>query len=91
MVLFGQSSGADAPFDPQILNKKGSLFVTRPTLVHYTATKDELFHRAGEVLSWVADGSLKVRVDREVPLANAGDAHRALEARETTGKVLVVP
>jgi NADPH2:quinone reductase len=91
MVLFGQSSGAVAPFDPQILNKKGSLYVTRPTLAHYTAAREELFQRAGEVLAWVADGSLKVRIDREIPLADAGDAHRALEGRETTGKVLVVP
>jgi NADPH2:quinone reductase len=91
MVLFGQSSGGVAPLDPQVLNRKGSLFLTRPTLAHYTAAREELVARAGEVLSWVRDGSLRVRIDREVPLARAADAHRALEARETTGKVLLVP
>ncbi|HKC24833.1 MAG TPA: quinone oxidoreductase, partial [Thermoanaerobaculia bacterium] len=91
MVLFGQSSGGVAPLDPQVLNRKGSLFLTRPTLAHYTAAREELLARAGEILSWVRDGSLRVRIDREVPLARAADAHRALEARETTGKVLLIP
>jgi len=91
MVLFGQSSGGVAPLDPQVLNRKGSLFLTRPTLAHYTATREELLARAGEILSWVRDGSLRVRIDRELPLARASDAHRALEARETTGKVLLIP
>jgi NADPH2:quinone reductase len=91
MALFGQSSGPVPPFDPNILNPKGSLFLTRPTLGHYTATRDELVWRAGEVLGWVEDGSLTVRIDREVPLASAADAHRALEERRTSGKVLLVP
>ncbi len=91
LALFGQSSGPVAPFDPAILNQKGSLFVTRPTLGHYIATRDELVWRAGEVLGWVRDGSLRLRVDREVPLAQVAEAHRALEGRRTTGKVLIVP
>lgn len=91
MVLFGQSSGAVTPFDPQMLNQKGSLFVTRPTLGAYSATREELLERSGDVLSWIADGTLSVRIDREVPLARAADAHRALEGRETTGKVLLLP
>jgi NADPH2:quinone reductase len=89
MALFGQSSGPVAPFDPQLLNQKGSLFLTRPTLGHYVATTAELRWRAGEILGWIKDGSLRLRIDREVPLALAGEAHRALEARETTGKVLL--
>ena len=91
MVLFGQSSGPAGPFDPQILNQKGSLFVTRPTLGHYAASREELLERAGEIFGWVRAGTLKVRVDREVPLSRAAEAHRALEGRETTGKVLLVP
>jgi NADPH2:quinone reductase len=79
------------PFDPLLLLRRGSLFLTRPTLGHYAASRDELVWRAGEVLGWVRDGSLNVRIDRKVPLAEAGDAHRALEARRTTGKVLLVP
>jgi NADPH2:quinone reductase len=90
MVLFGQSSGPVAPIDPQVLNQKGSLFLTRPTLFNYIATRDELLSRAGEVLGWLADGSLSVRIDREYPLADAASAHRALEGRETTGKVLLL-
>jgi NADPH:quinone reductase len=91
LALFGQSSGPVPPIDPNILNPKGSLFLTRPTLGHYIATRDELVWRAGEVLGWVEDGSLSLRIDREVPLARALDAHRALEGRRTTGKVLLVP
>ena len=91
MALFGQSSGPVDPIDPQILNQKGSLFLTRPTIAHYIATPAELQWRAGEVLGWIRDGSLKLRIDRDLPLARAGDAHRALEARETTGKVLLHP
>ncbi|NUP56040.1 MAG: quinone oxidoreductase, partial [Gemmatimonadaceae bacterium] len=89
MALFGQSSGPVSPLDPQLLNQKGSLFLTRPTLAHYVATPADLRWRAGEVLGWVRDGSLRLRIDRDLPLANAADAHRALEARETTGKVLL--
>jgi NADPH2:quinone reductase len=91
LVLYGQSSGPVPPFDPQILNRKGSLFLTRPTLAHYVATREELLDRAGQVLDWVADGSLSVRIGREYPLADAAEAQRALAARETTGKVLLVP
>ena len=91
LVLCGQSSGPVPPLDPQVLNQKGSLYLTRPTLAHYTATRDELLARAGEVLGWVADGSLTVRIGREYPLVQAAEAHRALAGRETTGKVLLLP
>ena len=91
MVLCGQSSGPVEAFDPQLLNQKGSLFLTRPTLAHYTATRAELLERAGEVLGWVAEGALTVRIGREFPLAQAAEAHRELEARRTTGKVLLIP
>jgi NADPH2:quinone reductase len=91
LVLFGQSSGVVPPIDPLVLSRKGSLFLTRPTLAHYVATRDELVWRAGELLGWVSDGSLSVRIDREVPLADAAEAHRAIESRRTTGKVLLVP
>ncbi len=89
MVLFGQSSGAVAPVDPQLLNQKGSLFLTRPTLGHYVATRDELLRRAGELFAWIGAGELTVRVGAEFPLAAAAEAHRALEGRRTTGKVLL--
>jgi NADPH2:quinone reductase len=91
MVLFGQSSGAVSPLDLQVLAARGSLYVTRPTLGSYTATREELLSRAGAVLGWMSGGELKVRVDRSVPLSKAADAHRALEARETSGKVVLVP
>ncbi len=91
MALFGQSSGAVPPFDLQTLNAKGGLFVTRPSLAHYTATREELEKRAGDVLGWVASGELTVRVDRSHPLSEAAEAHRRLEGRETTGKVLLTP
>jgi len=91
MVLFGQSSGPVEPIEPQILNQKGSLFLTRPTMAHYTTTRDELLERGGEVLSGVADGWLSVRIGQEFPLAQAADAQRALEGRRTTGKVLLIP
>ena len=91
LVLFGQSSGPVPAFDPQILNRKGSLFFTRPTLGHYVATRAELGARASELLGWILDGSVKLRVDRTFPLAAAADAHRALESRNTTGKLLLVP
>ncbi|MFL5537943.1 MAG: quinone oxidoreductase family protein [Longimicrobiaceae bacterium] len=91
MVLFGQSSGPVAPIDPQLLNQKGSLFLTRPSLGHYMATRDELLWRAGELFGWMAKGELSVRVGAEYPLADAAEAHRALEGRRTTGKVLLRP
>ncbi len=91
MVLFGQSSGAVAPLDPQVLNHKGSLVLTRPTLGHFIATRAELLARAGDVLGWIRAGKLKVRIGLELPLAQAAEAHRRLEARGTTGKVLLLP
>ena len=91
MVLFGQSSGPVPPMDPQILNRKGSLFFTRPTLGSHVATRDELEWRASDLLGWIANGELDVRVGAEFPLANVADAHRALAGRETTGKVLLIP
>ncbi|MEE2659138.1 MAG: quinone oxidoreductase [Candidatus Latescibacterota bacterium] len=90
MVLFGQSSGPVHPIDPQVLSQRGSLYLTRPTMVHYTLTRDELLARAGEVLGWVADGSLHVRIGAKFTLADAAEAHRALEGRQTTGKVLLL-
>ncbi len=91
MVLYGQSSGPIGQIDPQILNAKGSLYLTRPSLFHYTATREELLQRAGEVLGWIRDGKLKMRMELEFPLKDAAEAHRALEGRRTTGKVLLVP
>jgi NADPH2:quinone reductase len=91
MALYGQSSGPVGPFDLQILNAKGSLFVTRPSLNHHVATREELLQRAGEVLGWIRDGKLKLHAELEFPLKDAAEAHRALEGRKTTGKVLLVP
>jgi NADPH2:quinone reductase len=91
MVLYGGSSGAVPPFDLIQLSTRGSLYITRPTLKDYTATRGELELRAGEVLGWVADGSLKLRLEYSYPLADAAQAHRDLEARKTTGKVLLIP
>lgn len=89
MVLFGQSSGPVEPIDPQLLNRRGSIFLTRPSLVHYIATREELLWRAGELFTWIQRGELSVRVGAEFPLAEAAEAHRLLEARRTTGKVLL--
>ena len=91
MVLYGQSSGPVGPFDPQVLSRSGSLFLTRPTLAHYIATRDELVARAEEVLDWVRQGKVALRIGHEFPLAEAAEAHRQLEARKTTGKVLLIP
>jgi NADPH2:quinone reductase len=91
MALYGQASGPVGPLDPQILNAKGSLFLTRPSLFHYVATRPELLERAGEVLGWIRDGKVKLKMDIEYPLRDAAESHRALEARKTTGKVLLVP
>jgi NADPH2:quinone reductase len=91
LVLFGGSSGQVPPFDIQRLNHAGSLFLTRPTLGDYVATRDELLARSAELFDAVAAGSLDVRVGATYPLADAAEAHRALEGRRTTGKVLLVP
>ncbi len=91
LVLFGNASGPVPPVDPFLLTQKGSLFMTRPTLMSYTLTREELLGRAHDILGWVADGSLNLRIDRQLPLAQAADAHRALESRATKGKVLILP
>jgi NADPH2:quinone reductase len=91
LVLYGGSSGAVPPFDPMILSRKGSLSLTRPTLAHFIATRGELEMRASEVLDAVAKGELKLRLTHDYPLAAAAQAHRDLEARRTTGKVLLIP
>ncbi|KNX36682.1 quinone oxidoreductase family protein [Luteipulveratus halotolerans] len=91
MVLFGGSSGQVPPFDPQRLNKGGSLFLTRPTLAHYIATRDELLERAGDVLSAIASGELAVEIGGRYPLAEAARAYEDLEGRRSTGKLLLVP
>jgi NADPH2:quinone reductase len=91
IVFFGQSSGKVPPIDPLLLNRKGSLFMTRPTLAHYVATRDELLSRASDLFSWIASGALHVRVGSEFPLAGAAHAHDALQRRETTGKTLIRP
>ena len=90
MVLYGQASGAPPPMDPRILGG-GSLFLTRPGLGDYTANRDELEKRSGDVLDWVKSGQLKLRVEHVFPLADAAEAHRQLEGRATTGKVLLIP
>jgi NADPH2:quinone reductase len=91
LVLYGGSSGAVPPFDLIQLSARGSLYITRPTLKDYTATRDELVQRANDVLGWVAGGNLKLRLEHSYSLADAAQAHRDLEARKTTGKLLLVP
>ncbi|NDJ13090.1 MAG: quinone oxidoreductase [Acidobacteriia bacterium] len=91
MVLFGQSSGAVAPIDPSILNVKGSLFMTRPSLAHHCLTREELNWRAGDVLGWIAAGKLELRIEKTYPLAEAPQAHRDLEGRSMAGKLLLIP
>ena len=91
IALYGQSSGPIGQIDPQILNTKGSLFLTRPSLNAYIATREELMQRAGDLFGWIRDGRLKLRMEFEFPLKDAADAHRALEGRKTTGKVLLIP
>ena len=91
MVLFGQSSGPIGPFDPQILNQKGSVFLTRPSLFHHVATREELVQRASDLAEWITAGKLKLRTEFEFPLKDAAEAHKALEGRRTTGKVLLIP
>jgi NADPH2:quinone reductase len=91
MALFGASSGAVAPIDPLVLTQKGSLFLTRPSLGNYIATPAELQARAGAVFGMIRDKKLKLRIEHEYPLAEAQRAHRELEARKTTGKLLLIP
>ena len=91
LVLFGQASGVVPPFDPQILNSKGSLFLTRPTLGNYMSNRAELLERANDLFNWMAAGKLKVRIDKTFPLAEATEAHRYLEGRKSKGKILLIP
>jgi len=91
LVLFGGASGPVPPFDPILLSRKGSLFLTRPTLAHYIASREELERRAHDVLGAVANGTLKLRIEHRYPLSDVQQAHRDLEGRKTTGKVLLIP
>jgi NADPH:quinone reductase len=91
LALFGHSSGAVPPFDLNVLNGKGSLFVTRPSLTHHLLTREELLWRAGDVLEWIDTGKLKLRIERTYPLAEAAAAHQDLESRGTAGKLLLIP
>lgn len=91
MVFFGNASGPVPPIDPLLLSQKGSIYLTRPTLNDYTQTREEYLQRTAEVMSWLQDGALDVRIGEEHPLANAADAHTRLEGRQTTGKVLLIP
>lgn len=91
LVLYGQSSGPVAPFDPQVLSARGGLFLTRPSLGHYTATREELLWRAEDLLGWAASGEIRVRIGGEYPLAMASRAHADLAGRGTTGKLLLIP
>jgi len=89
MVLFGQSSGPVAPFDPLLLNRKGSLFLTRPTLANYISDRGELLQRSADVLRWIVRGEIELRIDKVFRLADAASAHTYLEGRLSTGKVLL--
>jgi NADPH2:quinone reductase len=91
MVLFGQSSGPAPQIDPQILNPKGSLYLTRPSLGHYTANRAELLERVNDLFDWMAAGKLKVRIDKTFPLADVAEAHQYLEGRRSKGKILLIP
>jgi NADPH:quinone reductase len=91
LVLFGQSSGVVPAVDPQVLSQKGSLFFTRPTLVHYIASRGELQQRARELFDWIGSGALRLRMAFDFPLKGAAEAHKALAGRKTTGKVLLIP
>ena len=90
MVLFGQSSGAVPPFNPALLNQKGSLFLTRPSLAHHCLTKEELNGRASDVLNWIGEGKLELRIHKTYALGDAAQAHKDLEGRGTAGKLLLV-
>lgn len=91
MVLYGAASGRVPPFDPMRLEGGGSLFLTRPSIRHYTASREELLERAGDVFGWIADGKLEVRIGGRYPLEDARRAHEDLEARRTTGKLILLP
>ncbi len=91
LALYGTSSGPVPPVDLSQLGPKGSLFITRPSLVHHTLTREELVQRSGDIFGWVKTGRLKVRIDQTWPLAQAADAHRKLESRQSTGKLLLIP
>lgn len=91
MVLYGQSSGPVPPFDLAQLGAKGSLFITRPSLAHYTLTREELLQRAGDVLGWIGAGKLKLRIEQTFALKDAAEAHGRLEGRQSTGKLLLIP
>jgi NADPH2:quinone reductase len=91
LVLFGGASGPVPPFDPMRLSQRGSLFLTRPTLPHYIETRQELEQRASDLMNMIAVGELKLRIDHTYPLSNAQQAHRDLEGRKTTGKILLIP
>ncbi len=91
MVLYGQASGPVEPINPQLLNQKGALFLTRPTLGYYILTREELLKRSGDLFRWMAAGELKVRIDRKFPLSETRAAHDYMENRSTKGKVLIVP
>lgn len=91
MVTFGNASGPVPEISPLELMRKGSLYLTRPTMFHYIATRDELLRRATELFGWIASDELDVRIGERYPLSEAGEAHSALEGRRTTGKVLLIP
>ena len=91
MILFGAASGPVPPLDLQVINVRGSLFLQRPSLNHHIGSREELVQQAGEVLGWIKDGKVKLRIEHQFPLAQAAEAHRALEGRKTTGKILLIP
>jgi NADPH:quinone reductase len=91
LVLFGQSSGPVASFNPSILAQKGSLYLTRPSLAHYILTREELMQRTSELFDWIQSGVVKIRIDSTFPLAKVADAHRKLESRASSGKILLIP
>jgi len=91
LVLFGQSSGPVAPFDPGKLAGKGSLFLTRPSLAHYTLDRAELLELSGDLFSWIQSGKLKPRIEKVIPMKDAAEAQRQLEGRKTTGKIVLIP
>lgn len=91
MVLYGQASGPVEPLDPQILNRKGSLYLTRPSMNHYMLTRSETMHRSTDLFNWIETGKLKIRIDKKFKLEEAKLAHEYMENRSTKGKVLIIP